>query len=615
VSISGTVTSTVSDEDTNDIVSDIADAYGVEDGDVEVSVQYITTGILNVSIEDSIPQFEALASLEAAISAVLGVHISDVTVSMNDDNTITYSLSKDTYDDVKLILNATSLDSFITLVNANLESSDSSIVVDSATADNEIEVVISATVDTTDSIGRMENLAEVLRNLTESYGFVNSTFEDMFITSMPTMHPTETPLTSIPSTSPSLTGLIVSININIPSTSTLTSEEVIYIQEVVAQSYGVNTEDVSTFTEYVTTGSVDVTISDGVAEDITISELVSALSQVLDIPSESISVFVDSETGDVTYAVSTTEYDATEQIFNTLQGSTIADLLNGFLDNVSVDSVSPVGGVFAETTVVVDADDVTVSLQTAENLIEAIFDDTTIDVSFVSSSPTNVPSSIPSGVPTSAIPSQAPSITGAVVFIEMNAIVTETLSEDDITNIISNAEATFDVYPGSVDVEVSYDITGSVAISFNDNYDDSQLVDALEESIANVLNIHPSDIVVTSYDIESGVATYLVSSETAEAAKLLSNALQSSETSDAIVALLSSSVESVETVSNLCFDSISRCLVEIAITPNFGVSADVVLTIDATNTADINNSLELFTVEYAEEWNVNTQCMKSLKPF
>ena len=99
-----------------------------------------TSGTLNVSIDDAIPEVEAVALLEMAISDALGVHISDVVVSINEDGEITYSISEDTYDNAYSLFNDTSADRFISLVNEKLESTDSTIVLESVTTDNKIEV-------------------------------------------------------------------------------------------------------------------------------------------------------------------------------------------------------------------------------------------------------------------------------------------------------------------------------------------------------------------------------------------------------------------------------------------------------------------------------------------
>jgi len=51
----------------------------------------------------------------------------------------------------------------------------------------------------------------------------------------------------------------------------------------------------------------------------------------------------------------------------------------------------------------------------------------------------------PSTIPTTSLPTMLPSITGSVVFVEMTQVVTESLTEDDVNDIIRAAEDAFGV--------------------------------------------------------------------------------------------------------------------------------------------------------------------------
>ena len=165
----------------------------------------------------------------------------------------------------------------------------------------------------------------------------------------------------------------------------------------------------------------------------------------------------------------------------------------------------------------------------------------------ITAAPTELPTVTPSNVPSSTLPSAHPSITGSVVFVDMNAEVTSSLSEDEILEIVSQVEGAFDVYPGSVVSDISYEIYGSVQLTFDDVYDEETLVENLEESIAEVLGVHASDVGV-SFDRDTGIASYTISSETAEDATTLQSILKSSETTDSIATSISSAIPAVDTV-------------------------------------------------------------------
>ena len=76
---------------------------------------------------------------------------------------------------------------------------------------------------------------------------------------------------------------------------------------------------------------------------------------------------------------------------------------------------------------------------------------------------------MPSDAPFSAIPTAMPTITGSVVFVEMQQPVITSLTEDEIAEIISSAEDVFGVYPGNVVAEVTYDITGTFSLDANED--------------------------------------------------------------------------------------------------------------------------------------------------
>ena len=167
----------------------------------------------------------------------------------------------------------------------------------------------------------------------------------------------------------------------------------------------------------------------------------------------------------------------------------------------------------------------------------------------MTAAPSIAPSLMPSKAPSSTIPSAVPTITGAVVFVDMNKLVTSSLTDDEISEIVTEAENTFGVYPGDVEVEVTYDITGSVSIETDGSeVSEEELVSTLQDSIANTLNVHPSDVSV-SIDSETGIATYTVSSASAEEALNLQEALQDSTISDAVASTISDEIPGITDVT------------------------------------------------------------------
>ena len=100
VSMSGPITEEAS---LSEIVSELAEIYGVDERDVETSVDYVASGTLGITIPEDASESEVITALQSTISDVLGVHVSDIVVSIDDDGVVSYSISSDSYKDAEAI--------------------------------------------------------------------------------------------------------------------------------------------------------------------------------------------------------------------------------------------------------------------------------------------------------------------------------------------------------------------------------------------------------------------------------------------------------------------------------------------------------------------------------
>ena len=98
----------------------------------------------------------------------------------------------------------------------------------------------------------------------------------------------------------------------------------------------------------------------------------------------------------------------------------------------------------------------------------------------------------------------------------------------------------------------------------------------------------------TSYDVESGVATYVISGATLSEVQNIQLAMSSSE-------IVNDIVESLE-------ESIGE-IINVSVEPYFRLSADVLLTIDATNTVDVNLSTATFEDDFSNDWSISSTCI------
>lgn len=155
----------------------------------------------------------------------------------------------------------------------------------------------------------------------------------------------------------------------------------------------------------------------------------------------------------------------------------------------------------------------------------------------------------PSLRPTSNMPTSPPTITGSVVFIDLDKQVTSSMTNDEIEEIMSQAENAFGIYPGDVIAEVAYEVTGTVTLHTDDaDYSDEELVSALQTSIAEALNVHESDVEV-AIDSDTGIATYTITSQTAEDVARLQNDFLRDDILNDITVLVTDSLPAVNEVS------------------------------------------------------------------
>jgi hypothetical protein len=158
VSMSGPATSSMTRSEINSISSDIAEIYGVDSDDVETTITYITSGTLDVIIPDVLSEEEAITFLQDSISDVLGIHPRDVVITVDEEGNVEYSVSADSYKNAEVIQEVASDKLFASQITTDLSQGESGILIDSAESNDDIEVIISSTVDMTDSTGTMKQL-------------------------------------------------------------------------------------------------------------------------------------------------------------------------------------------------------------------------------------------------------------------------------------------------------------------------------------------------------------------------------------------------------------------------------------------------------------------------
>lgn len=621
VEITGTVNESLSDEEVTDMQAEVAAEFGVDENDVDVDVEYVASGSITIDdIPDDMSEEDLENILIDSLSEALDIHESNIEIISIDEETgeVIYEVSSSNYTEIAEIQDNMDDDTeFMTELNSALAQnavdtgyeSDSLVTNNVDTESDEIEVEIIITVDSTDSPLDLTdedaaNLTVALVDIVDDYVEQNVTvdvIDNLYITSTPTFSPSTSPVTGIPTQTPTITGTVVVVEIVVEQvTGDLTEEEMENLESVVKDSYGIDDDEyVAVDVEYVSSGTITMSnIPDDMTEDEIVDHMTDVLAQQTGVDESDIVVVVDLDTGVVTYEISSETYTDAADIQSVLDAENTEDVINSYFAaneetaDLVVDDIESNDSIDAQVSVVMDEDEVDENLQVAENIVDITLGDgytVSSGVTTVTSAPTFIPSVVPSQMPSSSIPSARPTITGEVVIIDLTTQVSDDLTTEEINEIIEDVEEEFDIYPGNVDVEVTYETSGTIALTLDENVDidSEELEQALEESIAEILDIHVSDVNV-EIDPETGDITYTITAENYDDSVDIQAQLQD----PAVIASLNDAVS--EDVAGIS---------DVSVTPEYGVDVHVELIIDSTDATDINGSLNNFTETYADEWD------------
>ena len=184
VELGKTVTESLSSEEIASIVMNVADAYGVDEEDVEVEIVYQTTGSMTVTIPDGVSLEELESSLEDEISELLGVHESSVQVTVSDDGSVTYTITSTTAEGAQEFQDAMAVEDVVESLNAGL--SDLGVSVDTIEVDSEVTADIVVTADTTNASNNLNQASSSIVDTLSSEGYT-ATAESKFFLSKQTV--------------------------------------------------------------------------------------------------------------------------------------------------------------------------------------------------------------------------------------------------------------------------------------------------------------------------------------------------------------------------------------------------------------------------------------------
>jgi hypothetical protein len=433
------------------------------------------------------------------------------------------------------------------------------IVVDASNVDDASTAVQAATSAIQDQNDAYDVFSEVI-------------FRTSAPTFAPSVIPSQLPTSTTPSSASTMIGWITTISASTSTTTELNADLVNSYANEVVDFYGVEPTDVSITTSYESSGSISLTISDDVPESEIVDTITSSIANSLGVHPQNVKVDVDMETGEVEFFITSDSFSdaagVTFSLDNYQYQSDIIEEIEAGLSLVEIGSFDTSKEVIASIDFIIDANnaanDLTQASWQSQQLLSGF--EVRIENSYV----THAPTFTPSIEPTSSLPTRAPSLTGSVAIVQLARAVTESVSQSELSDIQSEVAETYGVDAEDVNVQIVYQTTGSIQIDASDStLTKDELTEVFEAEIATLLGIHEGNVAVK---IENGVASYVITSDTAETAQNMEDSISKSDSIEA----LTHSIEDVLAINVLS--------VEI----DDGINAEVVVTVD---TRDAENNL------------------------
>ena len=170
VELNKEVSESISSDEVDDIQSEVATTYGVDEEDVRVDVVYQTSGTMALENIDGVSEEALEEALEDEIASLLGIHESNVQVNITD-GVVYYTITSDSAEsasDIRDILDdaesTTQLDDAISETFPEVD-------VSSIDVNDAIVAEVLVTVDTSDAEKNLDDAASDLEASFEEQGY------------------------------------------------------------------------------------------------------------------------------------------------------------------------------------------------------------------------------------------------------------------------------------------------------------------------------------------------------------------------------------------------------------------------------------------------------------
>lgn len=165
-----TVDESIPPEEIDEMIDTIADAYGVDEEDVDVAVVYKTTGTIDITIDGDVPIDELQSALEDEIADILGIHESMIEVSIVD-GVVHYTITSDTAEEAQSIQDIMDTSETLDDLDIGISATYPQVTVSSVTPDEDVVADIVVTVDTTGAENNLEDAADKIEDSMQDMGY------------------------------------------------------------------------------------------------------------------------------------------------------------------------------------------------------------------------------------------------------------------------------------------------------------------------------------------------------------------------------------------------------------------------------------------------------------
>ena len=206
VTASTSATDKIDAEVIDDYISSVAGYYGVDTSDVIVSTTYGASGSMSMTIPSDVSEDELVDVITASIANSLGVHPQDVNVSVDmETGVVEFTVTSENFNDAAADQFDLSNDQYKNDIIATIENALPSVTVDDYGISDDVVATIEFTVDADKATNDLTQAAFQTEELFSSFADVD--VSTSYLTQAPTMIPSLSPTTSLPSAAPSITGM------------------------------------------------------------------------------------------------------------------------------------------------------------------------------------------------------------------------------------------------------------------------------------------------------------------------------------------------------------------------------------------------------------------------